>query len=144
MSRRRCSILVFVTDVSRQLHPIVIHLRLATSIWRERSLTMTELTLSANGKRLSCYGCLKTVWLLSNKFSLLLPNLLCSLLSQFQPNFTSFSELKLEFLSTQSWENLVSSKLSFWFSVKQFRDRDIFANFLHAQLKSIHSPFLLS
>ena len=55
----RCSILIFVTDVSRQFHPIVIHLRLAINVWRERSLTMTELPLSAiNGKRL--------LWLLEN------------------------------------------------------------------------------
>ena len=45
--------------VTRQLHPTAIHLRLATSVWRERSLTMTELPLFANsGKRLS--------WLLEN------------------------------------------------------------------------------
>ena len=45
--------------VTRQLHPVVIHLRLATSVWRERSLTMTELPLFANsGKRL--------LWLLEN------------------------------------------------------------------------------
>ena len=47
------------TDVSRQLHPTAIHLRLATSVWRERSLTMTALPLFANsGKRL--------LWLLEN------------------------------------------------------------------------------
>ena len=55
----RCSSLIFVTDVSRQFHPIVIHLRLAINVWREQSLTMTELPLSAiNGKRL--------LWLLEN------------------------------------------------------------------------------
>ena len=45
--------------VTRQLHPTAIHLRLATSVWRERSLTMTALPLFANsGKRL--------LWLLEN------------------------------------------------------------------------------
>ena len=139
MSRRRCSILIFVTDMSRQLHPIIIHLssglppmydvsgpllwlnfhsplmvacsrrsdsgercevkRSAKKIkaregerwghlspqspstfyrylyFAPLSTIWTLGTGYANGKRLSCYGYLKTVWLLSNKFSLLLPNL---------------------------------------------------------------------
>ena len=52
MSRHQCSILIFVTDVSRQLHRTVIHLTTHVIHRWQASLTLTELPLSANNEQL--------------------------------------------------------------------------------------------